>query len=464
MELTAANELESYMLAAKEAGCPADQMENFLSAGYVALPGSLPFHALARQIDNRIGVDQVGLDGTRGSAKSHQIIAQVGIDDCKRMPEIKCLFLRQTLKAAGESFDDLVTRVLRNVPHKKNTERVTFPNGSRILIGGYQNDSDIDKYLGIEYDIIAVEEATQISGDKMDKLRGSLRTSRDDVVPRMYLSTNPGGIGHSYYKTNFVDPQREMMETTRRRFFSSYKDNPFINPEYKAYLESLTGTLAKQWRDGDWDIFEGMAFSSWRHDKHVVRPFELPNHYIRKTGTDWGFAKPFATLWGAKNPDNGRLIIYRGVHEAGLTDPRQAELIKASEDPNEKIRKRYGDPSMWAKKTSGEVATSTADVYAAHGVYLTPAVNDRISGKRKIDKLLEPLPDGLPGLLVFENCVDLIRTLPSLIYSTTRPEDVDTSGDDHDYDALRYLLTDDVDPSKDKVKPQPNPWLKMKGI
>lgn len=463
MELTATSELESYLQSAKDAGCPADQMENFISAGYVALPSLLPFHALARQIDNRIGVDQILLDGTRGSAKSHAVIAQVGIDDCKRAPGIKCLFLRQTQKAAGESFDDLITRVLRNVPHKKNTERVTFPNGSRILIGGYQNDNDIDKYLGIEYDIIVPEEGTQISGPKFDKLRGSLRTSREDFVPRMYYTTNPGGIGHQHFKHTFIEPNREGRETTTRRFFTSYKDNPFINPEYKAYLEGLTGTLAKQWRDGDWDIFEGMAFSSWRHDLHVVKPFEIPTHYIRMTGTDWGFAAPFVTLWAAKNPDNGRVIIYRGVHEKGLTDPRQAELIKASEDPDEKIRKRYADPSMWASKTQGNTVTSSADVYAAHGIYLTAANNDRINGKRKVDKLLEPLSDGLPGLLVFENVFDIIRTLPSLIYDKLHPEDVDTSGDDHDYDALRYLLTDDRDPVKKKPA-APNPYAGLRSL
>jgi phage terminase large subunit len=449
--------LEEYATAARDAGCPADQVRAFVSAGYYAIPQMLPFHALARQIDQHNGVDEVLLDGTRGSAKSHAVIAQIGIDDCQRAPGIKCLFLRQTLKAAGESFDDLISRVLRNVRHKKNTERVVFPNGSRILIGGYQNDNDIDKYLGIEYDIIAPEEGTQISGEKLEKLRGSLRTSRSDWVPRMYLTTNPGGIGHSYFKQHFIDPNRAGKEISTRRFFTSFKDNPFINPEYKAYLEALTGTLAKQWRDGDWDIFEGMAFSQWDRSRHVVRPFEIPNHWIRITGTDWGYAAPFATVWGAKNPDNNRIVIYRGIHEQGLTDPQQAKLILSSEAPGEKIRQRYADPSMWAKKTQTDLATSTADVYRECGVMLTQAVNDRIAGKRKVDRLLADLPDGQPGLIVFESVYDLPRTLPSLIYDKTQPEDVDSSGDDHDYDALRYLLTDDKTISPPRYR-APNQW------
>jgi phage terminase large subunit len=435
--------LENYLEQAKSAGLSKEQISLFVSFGYVALPVMLPFHALARQIDNRIGVDSVLLDGTRGSAKSHACIAQVCLDDCQRAPGTKWLFLRQTERAAGESFGDLVNRVLRGIPHKENSEKITFPNGSRVLIGGYKDENDIDKYIGVEYDGIVIEEGTQLTGDKIEKLRGSLRTSKDNWVPRMYITTNPGDIGHAYFKERYVVPNRQHKETVTRRFFSSYKDNPFINQEYRTYLEGLTGDLAKQWRDGDWDVFAGMAFSQWRRDRHVVKPFEIPAHWIRITGTDWGFSNPFSSLWSAKNPDNGRIVIYRGIHERALTDPQQAELIKSSEDPGEKIIKRYADPSMWAKKTQGTTATSTAEVYASHGLYLTPAVNDRIAGKRKVDRLLGDIPDGQPGLLIFESVFDLPRTLPSLTYDKLHPEDVDSSGDDHDYDALRYLLTDD---------------------
>ncbi|CAK0768384.1 hypothetical protein CCP3SC15_3870001 [Gammaproteobacteria bacterium] len=92
-------------------------------------------------------------------------------------------------------------------------------------------------------------------------------------------------------------------------------------------------------------------------------------------------------------------------------------------------------------------------------MYLTQAVNDRIAGKRKVDKLLGDLPDGRPGLLVFSTCTNLIRTLPTLIYDKVQVEDVDTKGEDHAYDALRYLLTDDRDIKSPPPVLPPNPWL-----
>jgi len=41
-------------------------------------------------------------------------------------------------------------------------------------------------------------------------------------------------------------------------------------------------------------------------------------------------------------------------------------------------------------------------------------------------------------LYVFSTCAHLIRTLPALQHDAGRPEDVDTDGEDHAADELRY--------------------------
>lgn len=461
--MTATAEIETYIQAMHNAGCPRDQAQRFVSAGYVSLPQLLPFHACARQANDRThGIREIMLDGTRGSAKSHAIIAQVGIDDCQTYSGLKYLFLRQTQKAAGESFEDLVGRVLRGVPHQANSEKITFPNRSRIVIGGFKNPSDIDKYIGIEYDGVVLEEATQITGEKYMGLMGSVRTSRNDWVPRVYLSTNPGRIGHQFYKERFILPQRENRETFTRRFFSSYQDNPFINPEYKTYLESLTGVLAKAWRDGDWDIFAGQAFPEWNRSAHTCRPFQIPEGWVKWRAIDWGYAAPFACLWFAKDLDTQRIYVYRELYQTQLTDRSQARMVKEYTPKNEKIARTYADPSMWAKKNARDFVTSAADEYAAEGVILTSASNDRIDGKRKVHRRLAPLPDGKPGLIVFDT-LELCEHLPALITDDINIEDVDTTQDDHDYDALRYGLTDDRETKKQEQR-KPHPLERMKQI
>ncbi len=205
-------------------------MERFVQSGYVALRWALPFHAAARAADLPNGPVMIGCGGARGPGKSHAILAQVGIDDCQRFPGLKWLFLRKVAKSAQESFEDLISRVFGHQPHKytPSTGFLEFANGSRIRFGGFNHENDIDGYLGIQYDGIIIEEMTQLSERKVDMIRGSLRTSRPDWRPRLYGSTNPGGVGHGYYKRTFVQPYRNNQQDKTRFFPTPTKIIPSL--------------------------------------------------------------------------------------------------------------------------------------------------------------------------------------------------------------------------------------------
>jgi phage terminase large subunit len=469
MEITATAELEKCVQMAKDAGAPADQVERFLSIGYVPLSRMWNFHAAARLCDQSEGPEEIGMGGSRGPGKSHASILQV-VDDLSRRDGLKFLFLRKVQKAAKESFEDLIGRALRFVPHEyaPSTRKLSLPNGSRCIFGGFRDESDIDAYLGIEYDGMVIEESNTLTERKHEMLHGSLRTSRDDWRPRIYHTFNPGAIGHAYIKKKFVLPYRTGREDLTRFIPSTFRDNPFLNPEYKRWLENLSGPLGKAWRDGDFDVFEGQAFITFSYDAHVVEPFEIPGHWARYRGVDWGYAAPFACLWGAKDPDSGRIVVYRelyvnpGEGDTPLNDRQQARRIVEMTPAEERILASYMDPSMWASKTSGEQVTTTADIYAQNDLYGTKANNHRLDGKRRIDRLLGNLPDGRPGLLIFRNCRNLIRTLPELVFDDTHVEDVDTQQEDHAYDALRYLTSPATDAKPASRTPnQPAPIKRM---
>ena len=434
--------LERYIQAGRDANLQRDQLERFIQSGYFCIQGMLPFHAAARRADQPGTPDEIALGGKRGPGKSHAIMAQVGLDDCQRVPGLKVLFLRKVMKSAAESLGDLAQRVYKYTAHEIDANKVTFPNGSRILLGGYNNDRDIDKYLGIEYDIIVVEEVTQISEEKKKKLRGSLRTSKDTWRPRMYFSTNADGIGLSWFKQDFVIPARQGFET--RTFFLDVTNvhNPYVNAEYSEWLDSLTGALRDAWRDGNWDSFEGMAFPIWDHDRHTCEPISLPTHWPRWRAIDWGSFAPLSCHWFARNPDNERVYVYKELYQTGLTDRAAARTIRDMTAPDEKVSVTYGDPaSFWTEKNFDDKKFTPAQEYAEEGVTISKADNDRISGKRKVDQALSDLADGLPGLIIFRNCTNLIRTLPELPRDKQHPEDVDTKAEDHGYDSLRYGFT-----------------------
>ena len=450
--------LERCIRSAVKAGSPRDQVENLLqNAGYVPYPWQWRFHAAAREADLPGGPVDIGLGGARGPGKSHGVMSQAALDDCQRVEGLKVLFLRQTGVSAQESFDDLINKAVRSrAEYRKTKNSLKFPNRSRIILGGFKDDSDIDKYIGIEYDVIIVEELTQLTKEKYDKLRGSLRTSKPNWRPRMYTSFNPGGIGHAWVRERYILPHREKRETETRFIPSTYKENPILNPEYIAYLETLGGDLGKAWREGEWDLFAGQYFAEWRHGKHVVRPFPIPPSWRKFRSIDPSGRDGITSChWYALDSD-GRVWVYREYYygigiigrdgkkiEIGRDYDEHAKEIARLSANDDGVEEEYAwtiiDTAAFSKAGFSETA---AEIYERHGVQgLLPAAKERVVGWNSVHFYLRfDAMHTQPLLQIFETCDNLIRTLPLLQHDEKHPEDLDSRGEDHAADELRYFL------------------------
>ena len=437
--------LEAFILSAKNAGVKQDQLELFLQAGYVPLPWQLGFHSVARQCDEMNGPNLIGAGGARGPGKSHGVFAQVALDDCQRIPNLKFLFIRQTGIAAKESFEDLIQKVLQGrlkFEYNRSSNTLTFPNGSRILLGGFRDERDIDNYIGIEYDGMAIEELNQLHMEKVERLRGSLRSAKKDWRPRMYVSFNPGGVGHADIKKTFIEPYRISQEVRTRFIPSTYKDNPYLNVDYIEYLEGLTGNLGKAWREGDFDIFEGQFFNEWNYDQHVVTPFRIPDGWKRVRGIDHGRSAPTACYWGAIDHD-GVIWWYREHY----TRPEDLGKPENDADLNARRISRLSegedyaftvlDSACFSKTGTGE---SIAEIYENNGVAAEPSPKDRLAGWALFHEYLRWSKNKPPKMRFFSTCLNAIRTIPTLIHDDRKPEDLDTDGEDHAADAISYTL------------------------
>ena len=278
--------LTTYIRTAKRVGCPPGQISNFVRAGVVLQERQLLASAAARLCDLPGGPTEIGYGGARGGGKSHWGLAQVGADDCQRYPGLKVLVLRKVGKALKEGVTDLLQRVLGGILYHwvASEQTVYFPNGSRMLLGHFQKESDIDAYLGLEYDVILIEEATTLSASKRRAILTCLRTSKPGWRPRCYSTTNPGGLGHAWYKEAIVDPHRvgtgyrplSEQSGSTRYISATVDDNAFLNGEYRDELEKLTGWQLRAWRYGDWDIAAGQFFTNFRREIHVITPFAIP--------------------------------------------------------------------------------------------------------------------------------------------------------------------------------------------
>ena len=446
---------ERYFLMGRRAGCPKDQMQRFERADVILQERQLVASAAARMCDRADGPTAIGYGGARGGGKSHWLLAQMGVDDCQRVPGLKCLLLRKVGKANLEHFEDLRRKLFTNLGHEFSAFRgiLTFNNGSRIIAGHFQNEKDIDAYLGLEYDVIGIEEATTLTTRKYQDITTCCRTSKSNWRPRIYSTTNPGGVGHAWYRTRFVAPMLERRETETRFVSARVTDNRWNNPEYIRVLQGLSGWQRRAWLDGDWDIAAGQFFTTVRREVHVVTDFDDTRAREWFCAMDYGFAHYTVVLLGCTDGDGNLFVVDEHAERLWLPQ-RHAPAIKAM-----LARHKIGDRKLelgdlkrfvagadvFSRQSDG---TTVAAQYARQGITLRPANTDRLNGWAEIMTRFGDVEANIrPSLFIDQRCGRLIETLPTLQHDPNRPEDVlkidaddDGVGGDDCADSLRYLV------------------------
>ncbi len=448
-------ELERYFAVGQAVGCTPEQMENFERAGVILQERQLLASAAARLCDQVDGPTAVGYGGARGGGKSHWLLAQMGADDCQRMPELKCLLLRKVGKANMEHFEDLRRRLFGELPHEFSAYRgvLTFGNGSRIIAGHFQAEKDIDAYLGLEYDVIGIEEATTLSSRKHTDIATCCRSSKvlaggRHWRPRIYSTSNPGGIGHAWYRAKFVVPYQEKRESETRFVPARVSDNEFNNPEYQRVLEGLSGWQRRAWLDGDWDLAAGQFFTTFRREIHVVADFDETRAREWFCALDYGYAHYTVVLLGCTDGDGNTFVVDEHAERLWLPQ-RHAVAVKAMLSRHglvaEQLRRFVAGADVFSRQSDG---TTIAEQYWREGIRLRPANMDRVNGWAEVLQGLGEVEAGIrPRLFIHRRCGRLVETVPSLQHDPNRPEDVlkvdadeDGVGGDDAADALRYLV------------------------
>ena len=233
------------------------------------------------------------------------------------------------------------------------------------------------------------------------------------------------------------------------------RDNKYLydDPAYHARLARLPENERKALLDGNWDIFEGAFFPDFRPALHVIdggwRP---PAEWNTWASMDWGRAVPSAVYWHAQDPQTQHIVTYREMYGIYRTDREIAENIVFLTG-DEDVRYIMADPAMW-RADGNDDALSHADIFdhyfAIEGsrIKMMKADNNRVAGWANFKNLMaiDPKtktnenPDGHPYWRVTADCVNLIRTIPQMVYDEDKNDDLDTDGDDHAADSLRYGL------------------------
>ena len=440
-------------------GCCREQLEKFTHANLFLQPKQLEFVSACRACDVDGGPTAVMFGGGRGSAKTHAVWSQVFADDCQRMPGLKVLILRKVGKANQEQINDYRQKLLAQLPHeyKQQAQEIIFPNGSKVILGNFKDEKDIDKYLGLEYDLIAISESNQLTFTKKKFILTCLRTSKAGWRPRLYEDTNPGGVGMAENKAMYVTPWRQgrERETGTRYIHTTVYDNKFINKEYIKQLETLTGWQRKAWLDGDWDFAAGSFFTNFVPEHHVY-PNDKVDFDEKKAvrwyaAYDFGFAHNAACILFAEDRE-GRTYMVDEFCESEQVIAEQAEGIKFMLGQH-KLEPHELDFFVAGKDcfSRNEDGKTIAMAFYDEGIDMTPAEVDRANGWKRCHALFGDLAAGVQAKgYVNRRCANLISQIQLAQHSERRPGDVEKfnadaegNGGDDCLDAWRFGIASD---------------------
>lgn len=286
--------------------------------------------------------DEVLISGPAGTGKSRACLEKLHMM-CLINPGLRALIVRKTLVSLGSSA--LVTWRTYVIPEalmsgdvvyyggsREQAAQYRYKNGSTVTIGGMDKPTRI---MSTEYDIVYVQEATELTIEDTESITSRLRNWRISFQ-QLLMDCNPAGEQH-WLKLRCNDGKTRLIE-------SRHEDNPRLFNEdgtltdrgrvYIGKLDRLTGVRLKRLRYGLWVSAEGQIFESYDPAFHILdwtldddgNRLPLPEDWPRYWVIDFGFVHPFVCQWWAEGPD-GELYRYREIHMTNRTVEEHAKTI-----------------------------------------------------------------------------------------------------------------------------------------
>jgi len=444
----------------------------------------LPYAPFSKQCDFHKSPAKYRLfGGAAGPGKSMALLMEAVVQANDNMGS-NTLLLRRTFPELEQS---LLLYFRKEIPRElyssfnDSKHVVTWLNGSTTRFGCCAAENDVYQYQGAEFLFIGIDELTLFTLRQWQFLTSRNRCPIARTFPNMAGATNPGNIGHAWVKSLWIDKQPaagmenpECYDPSDYDFVSArVHDNPIYaaDQNYLKTLAALPSRLRRAFLDGDWEVFAGQYFDNFDVTRHISRAeaIEWKPWWPRWISIDWGFEHPSATYWHAAAPGRDEtaprqtVITYREyvthrtaprdlAHEIIARSVAQASACAPSSRHNppdlgsrttshphthEKIDAIYLSPDAAARRTDeASIADQMGDVFAAAGFPRPiPADNDRIGGWMLMYQMLDA-----DEWLLTDNCIELIRTIPTLARDMARIEDIEKMDGDDPADAARYGL------------------------
>ncbi len=416
--------------------------------------------------------------GAAGGGKTAALCAEA-VTSAIEWPNCHVYIFRRTLKELKQSvYNEIMQQIApyQNTPNDKKARladgrklTVTFnsqesmfkfSNGSFIQLAYLDSIADRYNYQSAEIHVLLVDELTHFLEDDYEYLKTRLRS---DSYPRcrVMACTNPGNVGHGWVKNRFIkskDPKLQLVpevpytdaESGLSRVFIPAKvtDHPseIFKENYLRVLNAIQDEqLRSALRDGDWDVFEGQVYIEWDKNRHVIKKLPVDLEVCHKyIGFDWGYNDFASAVWIAEAPESQdgvkHLYAYREIYDNQKTPVWWAQTIA------DIIRSEPIDYMILPHDCFSHLGgnQTIARTFQDFGIPILRADSKSHAAKLHrqalLHQLFETSQDGDPYLQLHINCANLIRTIPDLPYSDTKPEEISDRAEDHAYDSLTYGL------------------------
>ena len=256
----------------------------------------------------------IGYGGAAGGAKSHTARAILTRAALQWAGSVGIIF-RKTLRELEENH---IEKFLEEIPkelgrYNSQKKLIRWVNGSRTYFGYLESDKDKFRYQGSEYDVMVFEESTHYPFETVNWLLSNrLRATVAGAIPFAVFPSNPGNVGHFWFKRWFIDGRFKEDEGEipgEYAFIQAYlEDNQILltrDPKYLPKLNKLPEPWRSWMRDGDFEAGAGLFFPTLSRKIHLVKPYEVPPHWPLFSAFDWGFNHPWVFGIYAGNEDGG---------------------------------------------------------------------------------------------------------------------------------------------------------------
>lgn len=408
----------------------------------------------------RCRTPEVILSGPAGTGKSTAALYRIHLA-CLTHPGIRVLLARKTAVSLGST--TLVT-------FEKKVAHTALQAGLLRWYGGspreaasykYNNDSIIvvagmdrpEKVLSSEYDLIFVDEATELTETDWETLATRLRNGR---LPwqQQIACCNPGPPTH-WLKARADRGQATILHST-------HHDNPYLyntdgtlterGTDYMTKLDALTGVRRHRLRDGHWAAAEGLIYEQFNPNTHIIDPFPIPATWQRIWAIDFGYTNPFVWQNWAQDPD-GRLYLVQEIYRTQTIVTDHVNTILNTVAPGG----IWNQPKPW-RIICDHDAEDRATFERASSLHTIAAKKTVSDGIQAVQSRLRVQGDGKPRLFFFRNA--LIETdntlveahkptctvdeISGYVWDTTgkTPKEAPLKKDDHGMDACRYIVAE----------------------